>query len=210
MLKKILLTVAIVVVSTNVSAKSCERKWAEYYSGKSWFEPWCNTESYKRRKAEDRRYAEMMDDYYDDYYPNGDSKSEPKPDYKAMPKTIINAEQCDILLDGECPKPHVLKPEPKPKPRTIDDLTDAEQQQMIDDIWTELTNVANQSLINGSYPVIVSHKFGVGDRLQLSSGETGTVLSVFSYVGQHCYYMLVGKEKGLYRISIVDANGWLM
>ena len=37
------------VISLPLQAKSCERKWAEYYAGKSWFEPWCDTATYKMR-----------------------------------------------------------------------------------------------------------------------------------------------------------------
>ncbi|UUI59234.1 hypothetical protein [Aeromonas salmonicida] len=54
-------------VSTTIYADSCEQKWAKYYAGKSWFEPWCDTESYKRKMAE---YSHEEDDHgYNDVPP---------------------------------------------------------------------------------------------------------------------------------------------
>ncbi|NEX73774.1 tetratricopeptide repeat protein [Aeromonas rivipollensis] len=50
------LLITVTLISTNIKAESCEKKWAKYYAGKSWFEPWCDTESYKRRVSEDSYY----------------------------------------------------------------------------------------------------------------------------------------------------------
>lgn len=51
------------LISTTFHAESCEKKWAKYYAGKSWFEPWCDTESYKSRH---------QDDYADEHIPSAD------------------------------------------------------------------------------------------------------------------------------------------
>lgn len=48
-------------------AKTCKQKWAEYYAGKSWFKPWCDTESYKRRQADNER----VENIYNDEPPEG-------------------------------------------------------------------------------------------------------------------------------------------
>ncbi len=55
------LLISSLLISTTLHAESCEKKWAKYYAGKSWFEPWCDTESYKRRH---------QDAYADEYIPS--------------------------------------------------------------------------------------------------------------------------------------------
>ncbi|XTZ62309.1 tetratricopeptide repeat protein [Aeromonas salmonicida subsp. pectinolytica] len=55
------LLISSLLISTTIHAESCEKKWAKYYAGKSWFEPWCDTESYKRRH---------QDAYADEYIPS--------------------------------------------------------------------------------------------------------------------------------------------
>ncbi len=57
-MKKTILALLItsLFISTALHAESCEKKWAKYYAGKSWFEPWCDTESYKARVAENSYY----------------------------------------------------------------------------------------------------------------------------------------------------------
>lgn len=55
-----ILVISSLLMSTTIYAKSCEKKWAEYYAGKSWFEPWCDTESYKR-SMEDNSYPDILD-----------------------------------------------------------------------------------------------------------------------------------------------------
>lgn len=47
-------------MSTTLYADGCEEKWSKYYAGKSWFEPWCDTESYKR-SMEDNSYPDILD-----------------------------------------------------------------------------------------------------------------------------------------------------
>jgi hypothetical protein len=52
---KSVLIVILLLACTPIYADTCEQKWAKYYAGKSWFKPWCDTASYKRKK-EDARY----------------------------------------------------------------------------------------------------------------------------------------------------------
>lgn len=47
-------------ISHDAVAKSCKQKWAEYYAGKSWFKPFCDTEEYKQRQ----RTKKELENYY--------------------------------------------------------------------------------------------------------------------------------------------------
>ena len=94
------LIVSSLLISNTGFAESCEQKWAKYYAGKSWFKPWCDTESYKRRMAEDS--------YYDDYYDEKETKIT-RHDKNKMRSRRVTFSNPKYMIPESC------KPDPRSK-----------------------------------------------------------------------------------------------